>query len=290
MKFFKLVNSNVIKNGVLAGVLFSAPTMAQEVTQEDYGAFVNNNGQSQFQIDFVVERMLAGKPISQASVDAFITIAQSGPSRFGSAFTQQEAQQAAGLLDRYGRSDVASALRESWGAGLASRPNNGFPVNEASEAGSDIGTVENPTGSYSQVEGGHLVIKDPPGGETLRNLIQSCFWRSSVPVEVSKPTGPRIQELTPPGPMVWRHLVEVDPKDGDIIDRYQVSNMIFDASQGQVTQGRFQAYVYAKKIALDRFEDEVLEDGTTTRVSVVYQVYETPSWRRINCATSFLRP
>jgi len=285
-----LVNRPLLKSGLLACVLFSATSMAQQVTGENYGAFVEVNGQSQFQIDFVVDRMLAGEPISQTSVDAFLTIAEGGPDQFGDMFTQQEAHQTAGLLDRYGQRQVASALRESWGASLASRPNSGFPINDAAEGGSEIGTVENPTGSRSRMEGSQLVIEDPPGGETLRNLIQSCFWRSAVPVEVPKPNGPRTQELTPPAPMVWRHLVEIDPKDGDIIDRYQVSNMLFDASEGQVTEGRFQAYAYAKKIEMHRYEDDILPDGSMSRVPVVHRVDEPPTWRRVNCATRFLRP
>lgn len=273
----------------LAGSVGSA--YAGTVSNVNDGAFTTINGSREFQLDSVIERMRIGEPISHEAVSAFSRIARGGNAEFGHLMSEGEARQLAGLLDRYGQADVANSLREGWGLPVSrTEINSRLSANNAADASgqSRFAPIENPTGSLTRIEGGRVSIQDPAGGHDMRNIAKSCFYKSALS-QSEKPSGPQVQELTPPGPLTWNYLVEDHPKDGPIIDRYQIESIIFDSNESLVQSGRFQTYVYGRKIEKHRFEDEQLPDGTTQRVGVVIRVNEPPSWFSAVCSLSAIR-
>lgn len=267
-------------------MLASAPAMAKQVTQEEYGAFKRSpTGQAQFDIDFVVDRMQNGLPIARSSVSAFETIAKGGPGQFGAMLSLDEARQAAGLLDRYGQRGVAESLRQSWQ--IATPSGRGY-----GEVESTLGTLDNPTGSHTYREGNQMVVKDPPGGLTIRNIARSCFWASGTPSVVDEPKGPYVQKLTLPGSQVWPRLVErrSNSDEQDLIDHYRMEHVIINSEAGEATQNSFRAYAYGRMIRKDRNEKAIDEDGNEYIKHVSYQVNEPPSWRSYRCHPQSVRP
>lgn len=270
---------------LIGAVFASTSALASQVTQDEYGAFKRSaGGQAQFDIDFVVDRMQKGQPIAESSVDAFEAIAKGGPNRYGAMLTPQQAQQTAGLLDRYGQRGTADSLRQAWQ--VATPSGRGF-----GEVESDLGKLDRPTGSHTYREGNQVVVQDPPGGMTIRNLAKSCFWRSSTPAEVAEPDGRYVQKLSLPSTQEWKRLVErsTRPDEQDIIDRYQIQHVVLNAKEGEVTANRFRAYVFGKKIIEERNESVRNSDGSYYTKHVSNEVEETPSWRVYSCSTAHVR-
>lgn len=275
--------SGCLASFVLGLSLFSAVASASQVTDQEYGAFRQDGGLQSFDIDFVIDRMMKGEPISRRSVEAFQTLSEGGPSRYGSALDQDDVRQVAGLLDRYGERVVAGQLRERWGVATASGRGYG-------EVESDIGTLERPTGSDTVREGNQMVIQDPPGGRSIRNIGQSCFYRSSIPQPSAEPVGRYVQNITLPSPQTWQRIVEILPK-GDIdIDNYRIQNIVINAREGESTASRFRAYVFGQKISQVRHVERVDMDGMSYTDRQEDPVREPPQWMAYSCHPQFIRP
>lgn len=281
----------VISSGVGVAV-------AQEVTNQDYGAFTQDaSGVVEFQLDFVMNRMRSNLPISQQSVDAFRAIAIGGPAEYGDMINTEKAAELARLLEVYGLFDIALQLRGTFGIrdGGVSSPS----VGGGGQGGSSLsgwgapvtGVHDDPLGATVRDEGGHIVIEDPPGGMTLRNMTMNCLYRSATPRHTDRPSGQYVQELTPPSPIQAKRLVETGRHDEVFEDTYEVQNILFDARPGAVTSSRFQAYFYGRKI-IEQYEERRLAGdggGYTYRIRD-RQVQESPAWHTISCSTMHARP
>lgn len=270
---------------------------AQEVTQGDYGAFIETSQGPEFRLDFVMDRMRDGQPISEASVDALRTIAEGGLAEYGDMVGREEAAELSVLLEAYGLDDIARDLRRSFGVSdslLASRSAGG------SQGGSNIedwgagntGEHSDPLGVTVRDEGGYMVVEDPPGGSTLRNMTMNCLYRASKPGHVQRPTGRYVQELTPPSPINAKRLVDRMRDGTKIEETYEVQSIVFDAQPGSVTANTFRAYFYGRKI-LEGYEERYSQPGSDAGYGYragERRVQEDPAWHDITCRTIHARP
>lgn len=296
-RFSRLVAAVAMAAALASGV---GSAVAQEVTGQDYGAFTQNaNGVTEFQVDFVMDRMRNNLPISEQSVGAFRSIARGGPTDYGDMVSMQKAAELARLLEVYGLDDIARQMRAAFGVrdGGVNPPSSGG----GSAGGSSLSGWDSPTGEYDDPmgttvrdEGDHIVVEDPPGGITLRNMTMNCLYRSATPQHTERPTGRYVQELTPPAPIHAKRLVKRMRNNEKLEDTYEVQTIVFDAKPGSVTEDRFRAYFYGRKI-IEEYEARRADRVGGNNNGYTYyagerRVQEEPAWHTITCATIHARP